>query len=60
MPDYTATRAELVETATDLFEMVAGGRIRIEIGASFPLENAAQAHRDVEGRVTTGSAVLIP
>jgi NADPH:quinone reductase len=60
LPDYTATRAELVETATDLFEMVAGGRIRIEIGASFPLEEAAQAHRDVEGRATTGSVVLIP
>jgi NADPH2:quinone reductase len=58
--DYTATRAELLETANDLFAMVAGGKIRIDITQSYPLREAAQAHRDVEARKTTGSVVLIP
>jgi NADPH2:quinone reductase len=58
--DYTATRAELLETANDLFTMVAGGKIRIDITQSYPLREAAQAHRDVEARKTTGSVVLIP
>ena len=60
LPDYTATRAELLETANDLFAMVASGKIRIEINHSYPLREAAQAHRDVEARKTTGSVVLIP
>jgi NADPH2:quinone reductase len=60
LADYTATRAELLETANDLFAMVASGKIRIEINYSYPLHEAAQAHRDVEGRKTTGSVVLIP
>jgi len=60
LPDYTATRAELLETANDLFAMVANGKIRIEINHSYPLREAAQAHRDVEARKTTGSVVLIP
>jgi NADPH2:quinone reductase len=58
--DYTATRTELLETTGDLFGMVESGRIRIEINHSYPLREAAQAHRDVEGRKTTGSVVLIP
>lgn len=58
--DYTATRAELLETVGDLFAMVASGRIKIEINHVYPLREAAQAHRDVEGRRTTGSVVLIP
>jgi NADPH2:quinone reductase len=58
--DYTATRAELLETANDLFDMVAGGKIKIEINHTYPLSEAAQAHRDVEARKTTGSVVLIP
>jgi NADPH2:quinone reductase len=58
--DYTATRAELVEVAGDLFAMVASGKLRIEINHTYPLREAAQAHRDVEGRKTTGSVVLIP
>jgi NADPH2:quinone reductase len=57
---YTETRAELLETANDLFAMVAGGKIRIEINHSYPLREAAQAHRDVEARKTTGSVVLVP
>jgi NADPH2:quinone reductase len=58
--DYTATREELLETANDLFAMVGSGKIRIEINHSYPLRDAAQAHRDVEARKTTGSVVLIP
>ena len=55
--DYTSTRAELLETANDLFAMVGSGKIRIEINHSYPLREAAQAHRDVEARKTTGSVV---
>ena len=58
--DYTATRAELLETVNDLFAMVASGKIKIEISQSYPLREAAQAHRDAEARKTTGSVVLIP
>jgi len=49
-----------LETANDLFAMVGSGKIRIEINHVYPLREAAQAHRDVEGRKTTGSVVLIP
>jgi NADPH2:quinone reductase len=58
--DYTASRAELLETVEDLFAMVASGMIKIEINHQYPLREAAQAHRDVEARKTTGSVVLIP
>jgi len=58
--DYTATRAELLETANDLFAMVASGKIKIDTTKSYPLREAAEAHRDVETRKTTGSVVLIP
>jgi NADPH2:quinone reductase len=57
--DYTATRAELLATANHLFDMVASGRIRIEISAEYPLHEAARAHADMEARRTTGSIVLI-
>ncbi|GLK80731.1 quinone oxidoreductase family protein [Methylopila turkensis] len=57
---YTATRAELLETAEDLFGVIASGAVRIDIGARFPLADAAEAHRALEGRDTTGSTVLIP
>jgi NADPH2:quinone reductase len=58
--DYTASRADLVEVASDLFHMVESGRIKIEVNHIYPLREAAQAHHDVEGRKTTGSVVLIP
>lgn len=57
--DYTATRAELLATANHLFDMVAGGKITIEISAEYPLREAARAHADMEARRTTGSIVLI-
>jgi NADPH2:quinone reductase len=57
---YTATRAELEETAADLFEVVRSGKVKIEIGRTYPLADAARAHRDLESRATTGSVVLLP
>jgi len=57
---YTETRAELLETTNDLFAMVSSGKIKIDINHEYPLREAAQAHRDVEARKTTGSVVLIP
>jgi NADPH2:quinone reductase len=59
LPDYTATRAELLETAEDLFGMVASGKIRIDITAEYPLRDAARAHADLEARKTVGAIVLV-
>jgi NADPH2:quinone reductase len=56
--DYTATRAELLATARHLFDMVAGGKIRIAVSAEYPLAEAARAQTDLEARRTTGSIVL--
>jgi NADPH2:quinone reductase len=58
--DYTATRAELLASASHLFDMVASRRITIEISADYALRDAARAHADMEQRRTTGSIVLIP
>ena len=55
---YVATRAELESAANELFEMVASGKIRVEIKQRFPLKDAADAHRALEARQTTGSTVL--
>ena len=60
LPDYTSTRAELLEAADDLFAMVLGGRITVDMQKAYPLSEAVQAHRDFEGRKTIGSIVLIP
>jgi NADPH2:quinone reductase len=57
---YTGTRAELEEGAAELFEMVRSGKVKIEIGARYPLAEAARAHRDLEARKTTGSVILLP
>ena len=57
---YIGTREELVTSATRLFEVVASGAVKIEVGQSYALRDAAAAHRDLEGRKTTGSTVLIP
>jgi len=59
LPDYTATRAELLATAEHLFDVVASGKLRIEISAEYPLHEAARAHADMELRRTTGSIVLV-
>ena len=57
---YTAKREDLVETAQDLFHMVLSGKVKIEINQRYPLREAAQAHRDLEARKTTGSTILLP
>jgi NADPH:quinone reductase len=56
--DYTATRAQLLETANDLFNMVMSGTVRIDISKTYPLADAPRAHADLEARRTTGSIVL--
>ena len=58
--DYCSTTGELRASATRLFEMIGSGAVRINIGQRFPLRDAAQAHRALEGRETTGSTVLLP
>jgi NADPH2:quinone reductase len=57
---YTASRADLVASASALFDVVLSGKVRIEINQTYPLAEVAQAHRDLEGRKTTGSTVLVP
>lgn len=57
---YTAERADLVASANELFDVVQRGAVRIEINQRFPLRDAAEAHRALEGRRTTGSTLLLP
>src|SRR5438094_1520977 len=57
--NYTATRAELLTAAHDLFAMVAAGKIKIEISSTYPLQDASRAHSDIESRKTTGSLVML-
>jgi NADPH2:quinone reductase len=60
LANYVATREELVQSAGRLFDLVGRGAVRIDVGQSYPLREAAQAHRDLEGRKTIGSTVLLP
>lgn len=57
---YTATAAELQVRAGELFRWIASGELNVRIGATFPLAAAAEAHRALEGRVTTGKVLLLP
>jgi NADPH:quinone reductase len=57
---YTAERADLVASANELFDVVQRGAVRIEVNQRFPLRDAAEAHRALEGRRTTGSTLLLP
>ena len=57
---YTATREELEWRANDVMQMIIRGNLKLRIHKSYPLEDAAQAHRDLEGRKTTGKLLLIP
>jgi NADPH2:quinone reductase len=59
LADYIADPAEKVDLAGEIFGHVAAGRIKIEINQRYALEDAAQAHRDVESRKTTGSSVFV-
>ncbi len=57
---YTAKREDLLIHARDLFEVVGKGVVKVEIRQTYPLSDAARAHRDLEGRRTTGSSILLP
>jgi len=57
---YTATRDELVWRATELFDAAAAGALDVRVGATYPLADAAGAHRALEGRATTGKVLLLP
>jgi NADPH2:quinone reductase len=56
---YTATTQDLEENAADLFEMVLAKKIRVNTNHRYPLSHAADAHRDLEARRTTGSVILV-
>jgi len=55
---YTARREDLLAHARDLFEVVQSGAVKIEVRRTYPLSEAPRAHRDLEGRKTTGSSVF--
>ncbi|HTP83664.1 MAG TPA: quinone oxidoreductase [Alphaproteobacteria bacterium] len=57
---YVAKREELVANANELFDVVKKGIVKIEVNQTYPLKDAAKAHRDLESRKTTGSTVLLP
>jgi NADPH2:quinone reductase len=57
---YIGTREDLVRRAGDVLGWIQRGELKIRIGATFPLAEAAQAHRDLEGRRTTGKVLLLP
>jgi NADPH2:quinone reductase len=57
---YVAKRADLVQTAQELFDVVGSGKVKIEVNQTYALKDAAQAHIDLEARKTTGSTILLP
>jgi NADPH:quinone reductase len=57
---YTAKREDLLANANELFDVVSKGIVKINVNQTYPLKDAAQAHRDLESRKTTGSIVLLP
>jgi len=57
---YTATRSDLEASAADLIDVVAKGAVKVEVNQTFELTKAADAHRALESRGTTGSSVLLP
>ncbi len=58
--DYYATPDERTAGAARLWEMIASGAVKVTVGQRYPMEDAAQAHRDLEARLTHGSTLLIP
>jgi NADPH2:quinone reductase len=60
LANYTATREDLELSTQRLFNMVGSGKVAINVNQTYPLTETEQAHRDLEGRRTTGSTVLIP
>ncbi|MCC7264307.1 MAG: quinone oxidoreductase [Candidatus Latescibacteria bacterium] len=57
---YTATRQELLARATEVLTWLGEGKLNLRIGARFPLAQAAEAHRALQGRLTTGKVLLLP
>ena len=57
---YTAKASDLARGAREMFAVVSGGKVKIRIGQTYPLAEAARAHQDLEARRTTGSTLLIP
>jgi NADPH2:quinone reductase len=57
---YIASRADLEETANDLFEVVRSGDVTIQVNQEYALKDAVTAHEDLQGRRTTGTTVLVP
>ena len=60
LKDYVATREDLLERAHDVFRWVAEGSLKLRIAHTYPLADAAQAHRELEARATTGKLLLLP
>ena len=60
LPDYTARREDLIQSAWELFEVLGKGIVDVKIERRFPLADAADAHRELEARKTTGSTILVP
>jgi NADPH2:quinone reductase len=57
---YTAKRDELLATAKDLFDVVISGKVKIPVNQKYSLKDAQKAHRELQGRETTGSSILVP
>mgnify|MGYP002623299892 FL=1 len=57
---HSVDRAHFLSVAADLLEVVGAGIVRVDINQTWPLSRAADAHRALEGRRTTGSSVLVP
>jgi NADPH2:quinone reductase len=57
---YVAKREDLLATAKDLFDVVGSGAVKIPVNQKYPLKDAQKAHRELEGRGTTGSSILLP
>ena len=60
LANYIATTEELRARSSAVFEMIAKGKLKLRIEHTYPLADAATAHRDIEGRKTTGKLLLIP
>ena len=58
--NYISTREELVGRSSAVFGMLAAGKLKLRIEHTYPLAEAQRAHRDLEGRKTTGKLLLIP
>ena len=60
LASYTATRDDLEASAKEVFDVIREGKVKVEIRHTYPLAEAEQVHRDLEGRRTVGSIVMVP